>query len=254
MPSPQLSVCPPPPQAAVDCSTMSSALPDAVNYHAWILEVLGRWIGPGPLLEVGPGYGQYTRAIAPKVERVTAVDCDPVCVQRLRGTIGNVEARVGDITDPDLAVRLGAGAFETVVCLNVLEHIEKDATVLRFLRRVLRPEGRLLLVVPAHPALYGPMDRLAGHYRRYTRSVLRQKLVAAGFTVVLLRYFNPLGGLAWWVNSRLFKPKGLSDPLINRQIMLFDRFVQPISRRIDPLTRGFFGQSLWAVATPRRAG
>ena len=231
--------------------TMSSALPDAERYHRWILEVLARDVRGGALLEIGPGYGQYTQALAGRVDRLVAADVSEACAAGIHGIAPHVEGRVADLADPGFAGAVGRAAFDHAVCLNVLEHLEDDAAALARIGEALRPGGALLLLVPAHPALYGPMDAHAGHFRRYTRRDLAGKLARAGFAS-RLAYFNPLGGLGWWVNARLFRPATLSEPSVNRQILLFDRFVLPLSRALDPLTRGFFGQSLWAVA--RRPG
>ena len=232
--------------------TMSSALPDAVNYHDWIMDKVRGVVAGDALLEIGPGYGQYTRPLSERVDRLVALDIDPECVRGLAGIADNVEPRLGDLNDPAFASRVGEGRFGYVLCLNVLEHIEDDVRALRNMGAVLRPGGKLLLLVPAHPSLYGAMDRLAGHHRRYTRKSLRSRLAAAGLHVDELSHFNAVGGVGWWVNARFFKPRDLSAPSINRQILLFDRYALPLSRMIDPFTRGFFGQSLWVVA--RRPG
>ncbi len=234
----------------IGLETMSSALPKAVNYHRWILGLLEPHVR-SPLLEVGFGYGQYTEVLARHVRRLVALDADPQFIHAARALPRHVELRVADITDPTLPHTLGLEEFNTVVCLNVLEHIQDDAGSLRCFRDLLRPGGALLLLVPAHQALYGRMDALAGHCRRYSRRQLRQRLVAAGFSLRQLRYFNPLGALGWWINARFARPRTLSDGFINRQILLFDRYVQPLSRMLDRLTSPFFGQSLWAVAMRR---
>lgn len=229
--------------------TMSSALPEARNYHRWILDRLRRRLRRGgTLLEIGPGYGQYTPELAGMAHRLVAVDCDAQVFGEGAIWPENVELKVADLGDPGFPASVGEAAFDQVVCLNVLEHLEDDVEALRRISAALRPGGDLLLLVPAHPGLYGPMDRLAGHFRRYTRRELGKKLAAAGFEILENHYFNPLGGLGWWFNARCLRPRELSDDIVNRQILFFDRFVQPASRLFDPLTRGFFGQSLWAVA------
>ncbi len=231
--------------------TMSSALPDAINYHRWLMSLLEPWLR-GRVLEVGSGYGQYTVEIARHVQSLRAIDCDAECLARLRGLPGHVDSMVADLSDPDFAQRVGTSSYDAIVCLNVLEHIEGDAQALRALHHALAPGGCLLLIVPAHQALYGPMDAMAGHVRRYGRLDLGSRLEAAGYAVRELRYVNPLGGLGWWVNAKLLRPKNLSAPMVNRQILWFDRYVQPVSRRLDPLTSRWFGQSLWAVGERSR--
>jgi hypothetical protein len=111
---------------------------------------------------------------------------------------------------------------------------------------LLVPGGRLLLLVPACPALYGDLDRLAGHHRRYRRRDLARLAAALPCRVRLLEHFNPLGGLGWWLN-RFRRHRDLDSRGVNRQIVLFDRFLVPLSRALDPLTRNIFGQSLICV-------
>jgi len=229
-------------------STMSSALPEAVNYHTWLGDLVCGWIGPGPLLEIGPGYGQYTPRFAAMTERVLAVDIDQACVDHVRSLGGNIDAITADIGTPSPDPRIGEGVWQSVVCLNMLEHAEQDLAVLGHIRRWLAPGGRLVLVLPAHQALYGPMDQMAGHYRRYSRHDILAKFTAAGLKNLHTSYLNPLGGLGWWINAKFCRPDDLSAPGINRQILLFDRYVLPLSRLCTPLTSRLFGQSLLAVA------
>lgn len=227
-------------------STMSSALPDAVNYHRWLLALVTPWLR-GHGLEIGFGYGQYTRELARHVDRLLAVDVDPQCLENFRDRPDNVDLMIADLTDLEFAKRVGVASFDAIVCLNVLEHIDDDMLVLRQFREALRPGGRVCLIIPAHAGLYGPMDAMAGHFRRYSRPDFRERLVRAGYRVRELSYINPLGALGWWVNAKVLKPKDLSAPLVNRQILLYDRYVQPVSEWLNPVTTRFFGQSLWAV-------
>jgi SAM-dependent methyltransferase len=230
---------------------MSSAMPDAMNYHRWILGMINPHI-TGRVLEVGFGYGQYSRELARHVTQLVAVDCDPRLLSIGSTLPDNVELRIADLGRTEFASTVGEDSFDSVVCINVLEHIEDDLAALQSLFRVLRPGGNLLLFVPAMPALYGSMDEMAGHFRRYSRRLLRQRLNSARFELIELRYFNPLGAVGWWVNAKVVRPKDLSQPSINQQILWYDKYVQPISRLIDPLTRRFFGQSLWVIGRKPR--
>jgi SAM-dependent methyltransferase len=110
------------------------------------------------------------------------------------------------------------------VCLNVLEHIERDHDALVAMRDLLAPGGAVVLLVPAVPALFGELDRALGHYRRYTPDVLRRRLAGAGLVVRHLEYFNLAGMPGWWFVGRVLKramiPTG-SLRLYNALVPLF---------------------------------
>jgi SAM-dependent methyltransferase len=134
------------------------------------------------------------------------------------------------------------GPFDGIVCFNVLEHIADDAAVFSRFAELLRPGGAVCVIVPAHPALFGALDRSFGHERRYTSRELRGKLEAAQLEVTTLRHVNPVGALGWFVQGRVLRRTALP----HGGLRLYDRLV-PVLRAFDvvPLP---FGLSLWAVA------
>lgn len=198
-------------------ATMSSAIQEAQNYVRWIVDSFRPYFGQR-LLEIGTGYGNYRAAIE------TAAQANP-----------SGRYIHADIADPS-SVELIGESFDSILCCNVLEHIEAAPVALDNMRSLLVPGGHLLLFVPALPALYGDMDRPAGHLRRYTCRQAHQDILAAGLTPVRVEYFNPIGGLGWWLN-KFRRLEHLDDPTTNRQILLFDRYVLPLSRTLNPLTR-----------------
>ena len=134
--------------------------------------------------------------------------------------------------------------FDTIVSLNVLEHIEDDVAALRSMREILVPGGHAALLVPAHPSLYGEYDRLDGHFRRYTRRSFENAVRKAEFVHYRFRYFNMLGAFGWWVAYKLLRRSihGSGDfRLMNAAIP----FLRPLERMIPPP----FGLSVTAVAT-----
>ena len=229
--------------------TMSSSIKDAQHYHDYLCSLLLPHLG-AKILEIGPGYGQYTKIFleSPKVSEVTVADIDAACLEQIQARFPGLRAAQLNLEDPTWPGSLGNQKFDSVILINVLEHIEHDREALENIRAVLAPGGELLVIVPAHPALYGQMDALAGHYRRYERTALASLLDAAGFRVEELSYINPIGGLGWWLNAKFFRPSSLSTPAINSQILFFDKYILPLSLRLTPCFRKFFGQSLWCRA------
>lgn len=222
--------------------TMSPAMAYADAYHQWVFSSFAADIGKGTVLEVGSGHGRYARLLAPRVKRLIVSDIDPSAVDRLRtelGSLPNVEFLAMAGVDPN---RLG-GPVNTILMVNVLEHIEDDVTVLHSCKRALTPNGRLILFVPALPSLYSRMDEEAGHFRRYRREELRKTMAGAGFHVRRLQFFNSVGSAGWLVNKWL--GSSLAGGATNAQITIFDRLV-PLFRRIDKWIP-FIGQSLVAV-------
>jgi predicted SAM-dependent methyltransferase len=119
------------------------------------------------------------------------------------GHLENVHTIRFDLAQIDEYARLRDERIDTIVCLNVLEHIAFDEAVLRAYYDLLQPGGHAIVLVPAHPSLYGPCDAALGHERRYTRVELHTKMQTAGFEVVSLDEFNRMGVPGWWVNKKL---------------------------------------------------
>ncbi|MCS7040616.1 MAG: class I SAM-dependent methyltransferase, partial [Caldilineales bacterium] len=137
--------------------------------------------------------------------------------------------------------------FDTVFSLNVFEHIEDDRLAMHNAARVLQPGGHLILIVPAHMALYGSIDRAIGHYRRYDKQMIFTLFQQARLQTVLQKYINALGAFGWWINGRLRQqttpPSG--------QLRLFNILV-PALKRIERVLPPPFGISLLAVGRKMR--
>lgn len=214
---------------------------DAGNYNDWLFERSRPYLG-GRILDFGSGIGTFAAEASPFGD-VVAVEPDPLFAAELRKRFDGsekvtvVEADAGWLEGLDVK-----GAFDTVLCFNVLEHIADHERVLRAFRACLKPEGHALLLVPAHPALYGAIDRNVGHERRYTRGGLRRALQRAELTPVELRYVNPLGAVGWLVASRILRHEQVpAGPLRAYDVLV------PVLRSLDRLPWPF-GLSVWAVA------
>jgi SAM-dependent methyltransferase len=242
----------PPATAPLGAETMSPALKNAHNYYAWIAERFQPWLGKR-VLDIGGGHGPHLDHVVAPGRFVMSVDLSPECVAGMRRRFEGraFEARVGDISDRAFAAELAACEFDTVLCVNVLEHVLDDGGALRGMASILRARaGRLFLLVPAHPALYGTPDRLAGHHRRYSRGPLLRAVTAAGFRVTRSSYFNGLGAIPYLLNARVLRPRTLGGS-VDAQIVVFDRYVVPVLRRLERLIPMPFGQSLIVCAEAR---
>jgi SAM-dependent methyltransferase len=207
---------------------------EADRYNAWLLERARPYLGTR-VLEIGAGIGTFTGVLAEGRE-VVAVEPDSALVPSLRAAAPTAHVVEGEI---DAAP---PGPYDSIVCFNVLEHIPDHAASLAQFNERLRPGGHLLLLVPAHPFLYGTLDRAFEHERRYGKRALDRLLRAAGFDVVALRRVNPVGALGWFVSSRLLR----RDEIPAGPLALYDRIV-PVLRLLDRVELPV-GLSLWAVA------
>jgi SAM-dependent methyltransferase len=211
----------------------------ARNYNAWLLERARPYLGER-VVDVGAGIGTFTVELARLAESVVALEPDPEEAEVLRSRFaGDDHVSVLQCTAAELPA--DEAPFDAAICFNVLEHVRDDVEALRAVHARLRPGGHLLLLVPAHPALYGATDRAVDHVRRYDRATLRRSVEAAGFELLELRHVNPVGALGWAVSSRLLRRSEIpAGPLA-----LYDRLV-PLLKALDRL-RLPFGLSLWAV-------
>jgi SAM-dependent methyltransferase len=219
-----------------------SALSEAKNYRAALIKEFAPVL-KGNVLEVGAGVGQITEVVRqqPLVKKVMGVEPDAAFLDGFRNRLPAVGLIQGtaDAIRPD-------SAWDAIICVNVLEHIEADERELRTYKTLLAgSRGCLCLFVPARPEIYAPIDKDFGHFRRYTRPELHRKLTEAGFQIVRLNYFNAVGYFAWWLNFCILKKRVFEVGAVR----LFDRVIFPMvfaweSRVLRPP----FGQSLIAIA------
>ena len=212
----------------------------AQRYNAWLFSRARPHLGPR-VLDVGAGIGTFTALLAEAAQEIVAVEPDAEEAAQLRERFsGNERVTVVHGTVADVE-----GEFDAALCFNVLEHVRDDVGALRDVHARLQPGGKLVVLVPAHPALYGAVDRAVDHVRRYDRAALRGSLAAAGLDVEELRHVNPVGALGWLVSSKLLRRREIpAGPLA-----LYDALV-PLLRVLDAL-RLPFGLSLWGVAVRR---
>ncbi|HEX6642998.1 MAG TPA: glycosyltransferase, partial [Thermoanaerobaculia bacterium] len=199
------------------------------RYNDWIWQAIAPFVG-NRVLEVGAGIGNMTRVLYGR-DLIVATDLELPYLHILRNRFARnptIEVERLDLNSDD-CLALKRHEFDTVVCLNVLEHIEDHEGALQRLYEVLVPGGRLALFVPADQKLFGTMDTQVGHFRRYSREELQRVIEAAGFVTEKLVYQNIFGRFGWWLNGRVLKRTHLPAG----QSRIFDLAV-PILRRIEP--------------------
>jgi glycosyltransferase involved in cell wall biosynthesis len=214
----------------------------AHRFNKWMADVIKPYLG-AHVLEIGAGMGNLTKEMLPR-ERYVASDFDPIFVNILN----NLALRRSGVE----VIRIDAsktedfehykGAFDTVICLNVLEHIKDARTALSNFYGALSPQGRLVILVPQGPYLYSSLDKAVGHVKRYTRGSLLEELTFAGYTVEHIIDFNRVGVLAWIMNAKIFRRTRISK----LQMKIYDSLTW-MWRVIDPIIP-WPGLSLVAIA------
>jgi SAM-dependent methyltransferase len=215
---------------------------EARNYRQYEYDMVAPHVGRS-LLEVGSGLGHFSEQLAGRLDYLVVSDNDPYCVEQLRERYdGNDEVEVLDLALPaDIKIKR---KVDTVVMMNVLEHIEDDVQALKDLAAVVEPGGRIVIWVPGYMQLYGDFDRKVGHVTRYTPKTLGATVQAAGLKAEVLKPINFLGGIAWWVAVRR-GGAGYPDP---RLVKIYDRTVVPTTRAIERVITPPFGQTVFCVA------
>ncbi|MCX5797436.1 MAG: glycosyltransferase [Elusimicrobia bacterium] len=194
----------------------------AGQYNLFLFDRIEPYLGR-EVIEVGAGVGNISRKLLDR-DRLVLSDADPGYVELLERTYQDwayVKVVALDLARPQAVPEELAESFDSVVCFQVLEHIQDDALALGTIRRLLKPGGRVLLMLPAHQSLFGTMDRELGHLRRYDAPDLRGKLTAAGFEIEALRFYNPIAVPGWWLNGKVLRRRLISD----FQLLVFDKLI-----------------------------
>src|SRR5581483_1088548 len=217
-------------------SSVLEDLSDAHNYQRWLADLVRPHLGDTPL-EIGSGLGYYAALWLDDVAHFTATEGDSQRLLALKERFS---------TSPKVSVRElllpsdEVGQHSSVVALNVWEHIDDHVGALRSAARLLRPGGKIVLVVPAFEFAMSPFDREIGHVRRYRLGSMRAAMDEAGLHIEELRYFNPVGLLSWFVMCRVLRQRPQNGPLLRA----YDRMVIPVLRRLEQGRKPKFGQSV----------
>ena len=197
-------------------------LAETPRFNEWMADTIRPFLG-SRVLEIGAGIGNLTRKLSPRRKMYVASDIDGEHLARLGTRFHrrpNFEVRYCDVTDPDGFQDLAA-KFDSVICLNVVEHAQDDRLALANISSALVKGGRAIVLVPQDQSIYGTLDKVLGHYRRYSEAELRQRMEEAGLRVVQVIHFNRITRPGWYLNGRVLKKQSFS----RIQLWFFDRLV-----------------------------
>ncbi|WP_418791093.1 class I SAM-dependent methyltransferase [Phosphitispora sp. TUW77] len=203
------------------------------RYNQWLYNKMQKHIGK-TVLDIGSGTGNLVELFLPNVENILCTDLFAENIEFMKNRFQNnckVKFLMGDFIDSEL--NLDSFRFDTVTCVNVLEHIEEDLLALAKMKEFLQPSGKIVLLVPAFQFLYGSMDIASGHYRRYNPGVLRKHADSLNLKIVDDFYLNVFGIIPWFVNGKIMKKnKPYSETLGKQKIGVYNKVI-PILEKVD---------------------
>jgi SAM-dependent methyltransferase len=218
----------------------------APAFNSWLYDKISRNVH-GKILEIGSGIGNISGFLLTGQSSVYLSDLREEYCQILEKKFRGHKHLGGiyllDLSLPDFPGRYPdiLEKFDTVIAINVIEHIRDEQTAIWNAKSLLRSGGRLIVLVPAIPGLYNSLDRHLGHYRRYTKSELRKRFEQVDLNFRGSQYFNAPAIPGWWVSGNLLKDETVTEA----KLRFFDRMV-PLFKVFDRLASPFIGISLIA--------
>jgi len=221
------------------------AMSFAVNYHKWILEEFRPYLGK-KFVEVGAGTGSFSEMLlGEKPENLALVEPSEM-FSFLEQNISQIETAVTvnyyNSIFSETADNLNETP-DTIIYVNVLEHIEDDAGELQKVYETLETGGHCLIFVPAFMSLYGAFDEKVGHFRRYTKNELEEKAKRAGFKIVKSKYFDFAGIFPWYIKYKLLK----SDSLESGAVTAYDKFAVPLTKQFERFLKFPVGKNILTI-------
>lgn len=218
------------------------AISAAGTFNKWMYGTI-RPFCEGRILEIGSGVGNISSFFIHEGATLALSDIREGYREKLKKQFPKQPVYNIDIVDPEFALHQKEllGTFDTCFALNVVEHVENDALAIRNMLQLLKPGGRLIILVPAYQWLYNPIDTSLGHYRRYTQHSLGELMKVHGALEKLFS-FNFTGIAAWWMGGKLFR----QDTIPKGEMKLYNTFV-PVFKIVDKLVLNKAGLSVIGV-------
>lgn len=200
----------------------------APRFNRWMADVIRPFCG-SRVLEIGSGVGNLSRALLPR-DQYVASNVNPLYLKVLENLAADrpyLKSSYCDVTDLD-SFPPAAGGYDTVICLNVIEHVGDDRKSLMNIKAVLAETGRAIVLVPQGTWNFGTLDEVLGHQRRYTRDTLTELATGCGLEIKTLIEFDRVGTIAWFLNGKILKRRSFG---IGQIWML--NLITPIMQRFD---------------------
>ncbi len=215
------------------------------RYNSWLYDRIKSHLR-GSVLDIGSGLGDIARQfVNPSIDEVVLSDYADEMLNLLTQNpppLKKYRITKLDITNPHTFNDYPKEQADTITCINVLEHIQDDVRALKHMKSLLKKGGKVVIFVPALPAIYGTLDTHVEHYRRYTKRSLGRVFKEAGFTVQDSYYMNMFGILTWFFAGRILRQKKFHKNACH----MLDRIV-PSLRAIENVFNPPLGQSLIMV-------
>jgi hypothetical protein len=230
------------PPSFVYASNELDSLVGATNYYRVIFNYFKPYLGER-ILEVGAGIGTFSSFLLNAgPSQLLLFEPSRNLMPRLRERF-SLDSRVSVVEESSVEEMTNSIEVDSVVLVNVLEHIQEDKRTLARLHSLLSARGNILLFVPALPSLYGTLDEEFGHYRRYTKHDLITKLRQVGFDIMLVRYVNVIGVLTWFIAGKVLRRRTIKP----QDVQLYDKLVVPWMSWLESNWDTPIGQSLICI-------
>jgi len=225
-----------------------SVIKKAENFNRWMYKTIKPYCS-GQILEIGSGIGNISQFFLRDGYHMTLSDIRSDYCENLRSQLsafGNLKGIIRlDIVHSDFEkeYRSHFSKYDTIFALNVIEHVPDDNLAIRNCQFLLKSEGKLIILVPAHPQLYNNFDKGLQHYRRYTKKSLNTVIIKNNFKVIRSKYFNAVGMLGWYISGKRQK----NETIPKDQMKLYDKLVT-VAKLIDSILLNRVGLSVITIA------
>ncbi|MBI5358403.1 class I SAM-dependent methyltransferase [Candidatus Amesbacteria bacterium] len=198
------------------------AMKVAKHYNNWIFDLIRPYLR-GTVAEVGAGIGTCVKKVSALGFKTCAIDYNSDYLRKISDISTAIDVFPFDIQSQNLPRALVA-KFDTVITLNVLEHVPDHTQAVKNIRDMSRAGGTVVILVPAFNLFYNNLDKNLGHVRRYSKASLEKILIENGFSIIKSRFVNPLGLLGWWIAGKFFNQRQIKSS----QVKMFDILVRPM--------------------------